>query len=1264
MKKRLLSAAFFVSTWGVYSQVGIGTLTPEASSQLDIVSHNKGVLLPRISLGSTTDTTTITQGNVNSLLVFNTNTQNDITPGYYYWYENKWRRVVNADDISALDKNTTNVSFAVENGNLLLTDSDGNNVSIPLSQINIPTTLVDNNDGTYTYTSENGTVTTINVPASVINNFEEIINNTEVLNQLIENLTNTTVGGNVYYDGNTFTYVDATGTTQVINFEDLVQANETVTTLVNNNNGTYTYTSENGTVTVIDIPSAVVENFETIVNEGPITVNGNTFNTVEEYIQHIANTSVNLGGSDFITVAGSGTTADPYVVSITEGAANTMLVTNAAGELEWATIESIVRGSETVTTLTDNNDGTYTYTSENGTVTTINVPASVINNFEEIINNTEVLNQLIENLTNTKVGGNVYYDGNTFTYVDATGTTQVINFEDLVQANETVTTLVNNNNGTYTYTSENGTVTVIDIPSAVVENFETIVNEGPITVNGNTFNTVEEYIQHIANTSVNLGGSDFITVAGSGTTADPYVVSITEGAANTMLVTNAAGELEWATIESIVRGSETVTTLTDNNDGTYTYTSENGTVTTINVPASVINNFEEIINNTEVLNQLIENLTNTKVGGNVYYDGNTFTYVDATGTTQVINFEDLVQANETVTTLVNNNNGTYTYTSENGTVTVIDIPSAVVENFETIVNEGPITVNGNTFNTVEEYIQHIANTSVNLGGSDFITVAGSGTTADPYVVSITEGAANTMLVTNAAGELEWATIESIVRGSETVTTLADNNNGTYTYTSENGTVTVIDIPSAVVKNFETIVNEGPITVNGNTFNTVEEYIQHIANTSVNLGGSDFITVAGSGTTADPYVVSITEGAANTMLVTNAAGELEWATIESIVRGSETVTTLADNNDGTYTYTSENGTVTTINVPASVINNFEEIINNTEVLNQLIENLTNTKVGGNVYYDGNTFTYVDATGTTQVINFEDLVQNNQKTVTLVQGTNTTVNSEVTGNNTEYKVNVATASGTTLGVVKEAATDSTVNIAADGSLSVNIANVATTQGKDLTSESITVTNGEQAVLKDVKLEIKPGTNAGEVLATVDENGTLTTGWIAVTNAVEVENGLEKNTEGDKIHLGGTLIKPTEIGTDDENTLAITGLEPAAVPNSIVVVEDNEDGILRTVQRVENYNASGTTFDLAAQSRYSVYIQEITVMVTIGATDMNITLPSAANANGQVINIKIANTTEPDAYVNIANVDGTTIYGSLPYQGWIIKSDGASWKVVGRN
>src|SRR5690606_30420935 len=153
-------------------------------------------------------------------------------------------------------------------------------------------------------------------------------------------------------------------------------------------------------------------------------------------------------------------------------------------------------------------------------------------------------------------------------------------------------------------------------------------------------------------------------------------------------------------------------------------------------------------------------------------------------------------------------------------------------------------------------IEYIANNSVNLEGSDFINVSGSGTEADPYIEIGRAWGRDRLLVTKVAGELEWDSIEESVEAKETVRTQVNNGDCTYTYTSEDGTVTVVDVPATVVENFENIYNQivnEQITVDGNTYNTFEEYIEYIANNSVNLEGSDFINVSGSGTEADPYI---------------------------------------------------------------------------------------------------------------------------------------------------------------------------------------------------------------------------------------------------------------------------------------------------------------------------------------------------------------------------------------------------------------------------
>ena len=90
MKYKLLPLGLVLFGSSMYSQVGIGTLNPNSSAQIEISALDKGVLLPRIALLSPFDNTTINPGNVNSLLVFNTTNNEFIKPGFYYWYNDRW----------------------------------------------------------------------------------------------------------------------------------------------------------------------------------------------------------------------------------------------------------------------------------------------------------------------------------------------------------------------------------------------------------------------------------------------------------------------------------------------------------------------------------------------------------------------------------------------------------------------------------------------------------------------------------------------------------------------------------------------------------------------------------------------------------------------------------------------------------------------------------------------------------------------------------------------------------------------------------------------------------------------------------------------------------------------------------------------------------------------------------------------------------------------------------------------------------------------
>lgn len=208
MKKRILPAIalLFLGYFTSHAQVGIGTFAPDKSAELDVSSINKGLLVPRLSLTSTAVSTPIVGIPAQSLYVFNTSTTADVTPGFYYWDNSKWNRVLNSSDVSTLETLTT-----------IGLNSDGH---------------------TLNYADEKGQVTSIDL-ATVISNFQTVTS--------------------LSFDSslNTLTYNDEKGVSNAINVSNLVKMNETLTSLVDNSNGTFTYTNEKGIGVTYDVNAQI-----------------------------------------------------------------------------------------------------------------------------------------------------------------------------------------------------------------------------------------------------------------------------------------------------------------------------------------------------------------------------------------------------------------------------------------------------------------------------------------------------------------------------------------------------------------------------------------------------------------------------------------------------------------------------------------------------------------------------------------------------------------------------------------------------------------------------------------------------------------------------------------------------------------------------------------------------------------------------------------------------------------------------------------------
>jgi hypothetical protein len=76
----------------------------DISAMLDVEANNKGMLVPRVSLLSATDVTTIASPAI-SLLIYNTATAgtypDNVVPGFYYWDGTRWSSMVSHTGVLA-----------------------------------------------------------------------------------------------------------------------------------------------------------------------------------------------------------------------------------------------------------------------------------------------------------------------------------------------------------------------------------------------------------------------------------------------------------------------------------------------------------------------------------------------------------------------------------------------------------------------------------------------------------------------------------------------------------------------------------------------------------------------------------------------------------------------------------------------------------------------------------------------------------------------------------------------------------------------------------------------------------------------------------------------------------------------------------------------------------------------------------------------------------------------------------------------------------
>lgn len=123
----VLSFLFFLNL--THAQTGIGTTSPNAAAKLDVSSADKGFLPPRVALTVINTFAPVTGlsgasplATAAGLLVYNTTSNSNVTPGYYYWSGTSWVSISNGLIID----NSKNASFtlnATDNNKIFLISS-------------------------------------------------------------------------------------------------------------------------------------------------------------------------------------------------------------------------------------------------------------------------------------------------------------------------------------------------------------------------------------------------------------------------------------------------------------------------------------------------------------------------------------------------------------------------------------------------------------------------------------------------------------------------------------------------------------------------------------------------------------------------------------------------------------------------------------------------------------------------------------------------------------------------------------------------------------------------------------------------------------------------------------------------------------------------------------------------------------------------------------------------------------------------------------
>ncbi|WP_353117603.1 hypothetical protein, partial [Myroides odoratus] len=943
MIRKVIPLMALFATGFATAQVGIGTVTPANSSQLDIVSDNKGVLFPRVNLKGEKDKDPIVGDLTESLFVYNLGLEG-MPPGFYYWDKEKWVRLLNNQSFI----NTTNESFSLINDRLTITDSEGNTVSMPLDDIvsnsNFITEIInklkgkygnvyynttdhkfyyiEESDGTHhlitwedlnttnvTFTLEDDYLTVTDLDNSFVRlHVEEIANNLTFVDKLIENqrfiseIINKLKGkyGNVVYNAteNKFYYIKEDGTQGEIDWSSINTTNVSFTLDAD----MLTVTDSDGNKVQLDVKE--IANNSTFITE--LTQN-------EEFVTAITNNDT------FITEVINKLKGKygNVVYNATENKFYYIKEDGTQGEIDWSSINT------TNVSFTLDAD-MLTVTDSDGNKVQLDV--------KEIANNSTFITELTQNEEFVTAITN-----------NDTFITEVINKLKGKYGN----VVYNATENKFYYIKEDGTQGEIDWSSINTTNVSFTLDADMLTVTDSDGNKVQLDVKEIANNSTFIteltNNDEFITNLTENETLISKIVNKLSGKYGNVIYNatenkfyyikddGTQGEVDWSTLNT------TNVSFTLDAD-MLTVTDSDGNKVQLDVKEIANNStfITELTNNDEFITNLTENETliskivNKLSGkyGNVIYNAteNKFYYIKDDGTQGEVDWSTLNTTNVSFT-----------------------------------LDADMLTVTDSDGNKVQLDVKEIANNST------FITEL---TNNDEFITNLTE---NETLISKIVNKLSGKYGNVIYNATE----------NKFYYIKDDGTQGEVDWSALNTTNVSFTLDADMLTVTDSDGNKVQLDVKEIANNSTFIteltNNDEFITNLTENETLISKIVNKLSGKYGNVIYNatenkfyyikddGTQGEVDWSTLNTT---NVSFTLDAD----MLTVTDSDGNKVQLDVKEIANNStfITELTNNDEFITNLTENETliskivNKLSGkyGNVIYNAteNKFYYIKDDGT--------------------------------------------------------------------------------------------------------------------------------------------------------------------------------------------------------------------------------------------------------------------------------------------------------------